>query len=133
MALYLKGDKEAAIVEYEKAAVLGDDPEILVLLGRAYGETGRMDKAREILKQLEKTAQDTYLRNYLFALLYIGLGEKDKAMESMESAAGNHENYDTNWMKLTPCSIRCAMIRASSGCKPGCFTKTLNEPARAFA
>ncbi len=102
MALYLKGDKQAAIVEYEKAAALGDDPEILVLLGRAYAETGRRDKALEILKNLEKTAQDTYLRNYLFALLYIGLGENDKAVASMESAAGNRENYDTNWMKVDP-------------------------------
>jgi TolB-like protein/tetratricopeptide (TPR) repeat protein len=102
MALYLKGDKQAAVVEYEKAAALGDDPEILVLLGRAYGETGRRDKAEEILKNLENTAHDTYLRNYLFAVLYIGLGEKDKAVDSMESAASNHENYDTNWMKVDP-------------------------------
>jgi TolB-like protein/Tfp pilus assembly protein PilF len=101
-ALYLKGDLPAAIAEYEKAAALDDDPQILSLLGRAYAETGRKDKALEILGRLKQIGQQHYVRDYLYALIYIGLGDKAAAIDYLEKASDGGETPDTTWLKVDP-------------------------------
>ena len=101
-ALYLKGDVNGAIAEYEKAKALDDDPVVLALLGRAHAEIGRKDLARECLKKLSEAAQHHYVRGYLFALVYIGLGEKETAIQNLELAYNNHDNSDTTWIKVDP-------------------------------
>ena len=101
-ALYLKGDVTGAIAEYEKAKALDDDPEILGLLGRAYAETGHPEKATEILSKLKETAQHQYVRRYIFALIYIGLGQKETAIQYLEDAFSDNETVDTTWIKVDP-------------------------------
>ncbi len=101
-ALYLKGDVKAAIAEYEKAAALDDDPQIQALLGRAYAETGKTEQARAILRKLEEMGRQHYVRTYLFAVLYTGLGEKGKAMDYLEKAYDNGESPDALWLKVDP-------------------------------
>ena len=101
-ALYLKGDVKAAIAEYEKAAVLDDDPQILALLGRAYAETGRKEQALDCLEKLKAAERKGYVRNYLFTIIYIGLGDKNTAMDYLEKARDNGESPDTTWLKVDP-------------------------------
>jgi tetratricopeptide (TPR) repeat protein len=101
-ALYLKGDLTGAIAEYEKAASLDSDPEIQALLARAYAETGKKDQALEILRKLNDTAQHQFVRGYLFALIYIGLGDKTTAIQYLERCYQEHENIDLNWIKVDP-------------------------------
>ena len=101
-ALYLKGDVNAAIAEYEKAAALDDDPEVLALLGRAYAETGKKEQALEILRKLKETGQHHYVRSYVYALIYIGLGEKATAIEYLEGAREGYETPDASWIKVDP-------------------------------
>jgi TolB-like protein/Tfp pilus assembly protein PilF len=101
-ALYLKGDLKAAIVEYEKAAALDDDPEILALLGRAYAESGKKDKALEALAKLQALGDQRYVRNYLFTIIYIGLGDKARALDYLDNAQGEAETPDTGWLKVDP-------------------------------
>jgi TolB-like protein/Flp pilus assembly protein TadD len=101
-SLYLKGDVTAAIAEYQKAAALDDDPQILALLGRAYAETGRKEEALEILRKLKETGQHQYVRSYLYALVYIGLGDKATAIEYLEKAGEVGEGPDTTWLKVDP-------------------------------
>jgi TolB-like protein/Tfp pilus assembly protein PilF len=101
-ALYLKGDSTGAIAEYEKAASLDSDPEIQALLARAYAETGKKDRALEILRRLNETAQHQFVRGYLFALIYIGLGDKTTAIQYLERCYQEHENIDLNWIKVDP-------------------------------
>jgi TolB-like protein/Tfp pilus assembly protein PilF len=101
-ALYLKGDLTGAIAEYEKAASLDGDPEIQALLARAYAETGKKDQALEILRKLNDTAQHQFVRGYLFALIYIGLGDKTTAIQYLERCYQEHENIDLNWIKVDP-------------------------------
>lgn len=101
-ALYLKGDLAAAIAEYEKAAALDDDPEILALLGRAYAEAGQKDKALELLERLKSTARDHYIRNYLFTIIYAGLGDKTTAIDYLEKARDGGETPDTTWLRVDP-------------------------------
>ncbi|HEU0274637.1 MAG TPA: tetratricopeptide repeat protein [Candidatus Udaeobacter sp.] len=101
-AFYFKGDRAAAIAEYEKARALDDDPVILGLLGRAYADAGENDKAIDMVRQLEARAQQQFVRGYLIAIIYIGLGEKDKAIDDLEREYINHDNIDTAWIRVDP-------------------------------
>jgi TolB-like protein/Tfp pilus assembly protein PilF len=101
-ALYLKGDSTGAIAEYEKAASLDNDPEIQALLARAYAETGKKEQALEILRKLSATAQHQFVRGYLFALIYIGLGDKATAIQYLERCYRERENIDLDWIKVDP-------------------------------
>jgi len=101
-AFYLKGDVKAAIAEYEKAAALDDDPEIIALLGRAYAETGYKEQALECLEKLKATERKGYVRNYLFTIIYVGLGDKSSAMDYLEKARDGGETPDTTWLKVDP-------------------------------
>ncbi|MEP6810584.1 MAG: tetratricopeptide repeat protein [Chthoniobacterales bacterium] len=101
-ALYLKGDLPAAIAEYEKAASLDDDPQIFALLGRAYAETGQREKALALLQRLLALSQKGFVRNYLFTIIYTGLGEKGKALDYLERASADGESPDTTWIKVDP-------------------------------
>jgi TolB-like protein/Tfp pilus assembly protein PilF len=101
-ALYLKGDLPAAIAEYEKAAAFDDDPEILALLGRAYAESGQKDKALEILEKLKAAEQQRFVRNYVYTIIYTGLGDKATAIDYLEKARDGGETPDTTWLKVDP-------------------------------
>jgi TolB-like protein/Tfp pilus assembly protein PilF len=101
-ALYLKGDLGAAIAEYEKAAALDDDPEILALLGRAYAESGQKDKALGILEKLKAAERQRFVRNYLYTIIYTGLGDKATAIDYLEKARDGGETPDTTWLKVDP-------------------------------
>ena len=101
-ALYLKGDKAAAIAEYQKARTLDDDPQIVALLGRAYADTGQKDQALELVRELEARARQQFVRGYLIALVYIGLGDKTKAIDYLEREYLNHDNIDTAWIRADP-------------------------------
>jgi TolB-like protein/Tfp pilus assembly protein PilF len=101
-ALYLKGDVTDAIAEYEKAAALDDDPEILALLGRAYAETGKREKALELLEQLKTVGRQHYIRHYVYTIIYTGLGDKATAIDYLEKARDGGETPDTTWLKVDP-------------------------------
>ncbi|MEY2548408.1 MAG: hypothetical protein QOD64_990 [Verrucomicrobiota bacterium] len=101
-ALYFKGDLGAAIAEYEKAAALDDDPEILALLGRAYAESGQKEKALKILEKLKAAEQQRFVRNYLYTIIYTGLGDKATAIDYLEKARDGGETPDTTWLKVDP-------------------------------
>jgi serine/threonine-protein kinase len=100
--LYLKGDLTGAIAEFEKAASLDDDPFVEGLLGRVYAETGQRDKAEAILQKLKKRGQHQYVRTYAYVFVYIGLGDKAKAIECLEKAYDLSETPDMGWIKIDP-------------------------------
>ena len=77
----LKGARNEAIAEYEKAQALSDDPRVLASIGHAYASTGEQKEAREILARLTEMARTRYVAPYSFAVIYLTLGEKDQALE----------------------------------------------------
>ena len=101
-ALYLKGNTAAAIAKYEEAQSLDDDPQIVGLLGRAYADAGQKDKAMELIGELEARTKQQFVRGYLIALIYIGLGDKTKAIDYLEREYLNHDNIDTAWIRADP-------------------------------
>jgi tetratricopeptide (TPR) repeat protein len=85
-ALQLKGQLSEAVAEYSKAVELNDDPSVLALLGQAYARTGQRDKAQKILVRLSEEAKSRYVQAYSFALMYLALGDKERAIDEMERA-----------------------------------------------
>jgi hypothetical protein len=71
----------------------------LTALGHARATAGKADRARDILQELHTTAEDGYVPALGFALLHLGLGEADAALDFLEQA------YDerSSWML----SLRC--------------------------
>jgi TolB-like protein/Tfp pilus assembly protein PilF len=101
-ALELKGRIDEAIAEYKKASALNDDPLPLALLGRLYGKLGRKDEAQKILARLNEIAKERYVSFYSFAVVEMGLGEKQEAIHLLERAYEDHNGYDIAFIKTDP-------------------------------
>jgi serine/threonine-protein kinase len=84
---YLKQRKfPEAIAEFDKAKQLGGPPWALSLLGYTYAVTGKKEEARQILVELNNLAKQQFVAPFVFANVYVGLGEKDQALAWLEKA-----------------------------------------------
>jgi Flp pilus assembly protein TadD len=90
-----KGDFEQAITELERARELSHDrPDVLSHLGNAYALAGKTAKAVSILSQLNAMARENSVSPYHLAVVFVGLGEQDKALTALEAAASQgHSSY----------------------------------------
>jgi DNA-binding winged helix-turn-helix (wHTH) protein/TolB-like protein/Tfp pilus assembly protein PilF len=61
-------------------------------LGCLYGIAGNKPEARKILNELDETALTKPVSPYYFAIVHIGLGEKEKAFEYLRKAVAEHDN-----------------------------------------
>ncbi|HVF49056.1 MAG TPA: protein kinase [Pyrinomonadaceae bacterium] len=81
------GQTLRAIAEFEEAIVNErDGPEAQAALGYAYAVAGRADKARELLDALKELRPGSYVSPYFVAIIHVGLGEKEAALEWLEQA-----------------------------------------------
>lgn len=55
-------------------------------LGQAYGQAGIVEKAREVLRQLEDPSRPTPVSPYHLAYVYTGLGDEERAVDNLERA-----------------------------------------------
>jgi tetratricopeptide (TPR) repeat protein len=97
-----KGQLNEAIAEYRKALELNDDPYVLGLLGQAYARTGQREEAQRILARLSEEAKSRYVHAYSFALMYLALGDKERAIDEMERAYRGRAGSDINSIKVDP-------------------------------
>jgi serine/threonine protein kinase/Tfp pilus assembly protein PilF len=90
-ALLKNGNADAGLASLERAVSLSPDTtQWIAQLGLAYGLTGRTDKAREILRQLETEAMHGYVSPYQLVFAYTGVGELDRALDLLERAVQEH-------------------------------------------
>lgn len=101
-ALQMKGQLVAAVAEYRAAVELNDDPLPLALLGQAYARAGQRDEANQILVRLTEEAKSRYVSQYSFALVLLGLGDKEGAIAALERAYGNGEAGDVGIIRVDP-------------------------------
>ena len=102
-ALELKGFNEEAIAEYRKAIALNDDPLPQALLGHLYAKLGRKDEALAILKQLRElreSSKERYVSPYNLALIHIGLGQKNEAIQLLEETYEERDGYNIVFIKV---------------------------------
>jgi TolB-like protein/DNA-binding winged helix-turn-helix (wHTH) protein/Tfp pilus assembly protein PilF len=93
-----KGMYADAITEYGRAGSLGD-------LGHAYATSGKKPEARKILRELDDQSKHRYVSPYDRALIYLGLGEDDRAIAWLEKAEEqsvplHHINVDPRFNSL---------------------------------
>jgi TolB-like protein/tetratricopeptide (TPR) repeat protein len=101
-ALEMKGARDAAIAEYQKARALNDDPSVLALLAHAYGLSGNKMEAEKILDQLKALSKARYVSAYSFALAYLGLGNKEEALRWLEQSYQDRAGADIGWIRVDP-------------------------------
>ena len=56
------------------------------MLAQGYAKIGQPDKARNLLSQLERLSSHRYVGHVSFALVYLALGENEKAIDDLEQA-----------------------------------------------
>ena len=78
---------QEAIVEFQKAFELsGDNPSMLGSLGHAYALSGNREKARQTLADLKELSNRRYVPPFDSAVIYAGLGDKERTFEWLEKA-----------------------------------------------
>ena len=96
----MKGQYAEAIAAYQKKISLdGETPSELCYLGYAYAKSGKRDEALAILNKL-KTTKD-HVSPAELAILYVGLGDKEAALESLERAYREHD-LQMQYLKVDP-------------------------------
>ena len=87
-----QGKFQDAIRMLEKGrAIAGDIPNILGALGQVHALNGQPERARELLCQLEQKEQGAWVPSTVFAIVHIGLGEHDRALDWLERGCRQHE------------------------------------------
>ncbi|MCI0605915.1 protein kinase [bacterium] len=88
------GQYEAAINEIKGLQLLDPaDPMFTPLLGLAYGLSGKKAEASKILENLQEKRKREYVRPYMLAELYVGLGERNRALEWLEKACEERDDW----------------------------------------
>jgi TolB-like protein/Tfp pilus assembly protein PilF/class 3 adenylate cyclase len=101
-ALQLKGQLPEAISEYRKATELDDDPFALALLGQAYARSGQSDEAKKILTRLNEQEKSRYVAAYGIAVVFLGMGDKNHAMDELERAYRENDGNDIYNIRVDP-------------------------------
>ena len=99
-ALEMKGAPESAIAEYQKARALNDDPFVLGVLAHIYAASGNKTEALKILDQLKELSKQRYVAAYTFALVYLGLGDKEQALHWLEQGYQDRAGADIGWIRV---------------------------------
>ncbi len=87
-----KGMYEEAIAHLRKGRELaGDIPNILGALGQAFGLSGQAGEARRILGELTQLSTSRHVPCTSLALVHLGLGEKERALEILEEGCRQRE------------------------------------------
>jgi tetratricopeptide (TPR) repeat protein len=95
-----KGQYAEAIAEYQKYISLnGETTSTLCYLGSAYARSGKRDEALAILNKLKTTKE--YVSPAELAVLYVGLGDKEAALDSLERAYRAHD-LQMQYLKVDP-------------------------------
>jgi eukaryotic-like serine/threonine-protein kinase len=82
LAYLQKSMYNEGVAEFEKALVISpSNAGSLSWLGYAYAVVGKRLDARKVLDQLSKLSKQSYVPAWNVAVVYVGLGENDKAFE----------------------------------------------------
>src|SRR5437667_9103840 len=87
-----KGDTAGAIAEFQQGKINITGAWYQGLLGYAYAISGDRAKAEQMLRELEAQAKRQYVNSSAFAAIYLGLGEKEKALDWLDVAYENQES-----------------------------------------
>jgi len=90
--LLWKGDTPGAIAEFQRTKIIVTGAWYQGLLGYAYAISGDRPKAEQMLRELEEMAKRQYVNTTAFASIYLGLGEKEKALDWLDKSYQDQES-----------------------------------------
>jgi eukaryotic-like serine/threonine-protein kinase len=83
-----EGKSKEAVEELQKAlAISGENTFAISGLAHAYGSSNQRAQAQRLLQQLKELSKKRYVAPSDFALIYVGLGEKDEAFKWLQKAS----------------------------------------------
>ena len=92
-----------AMAEFEKGvAIAADNPSALTGLGYGFAVTGRRADAEKVLARLNELSKREFVSPVWMAKIYSGLGEKEKAFESLERAYEDRSIVSVAYIKTNP-------------------------------
>jgi TolB-like protein/Flp pilus assembly protein TadD len=101
-ALELKGLIPEATAEYQKTMSMNEDPVPLGMLGRLYALHGQKDEALKILQKLLQSREQRYTAAYSLALIYVGLGDRNEALNWLEQGYREHDGFNIGPIRVDP-------------------------------
>jgi tetratricopeptide (TPR) repeat protein len=97
-----KGEYDVALDQYQKAqSDLGESPELAAHVARVDALSGKRDKAQKVVDQLKELSERGYELRYYIALIYVGLGDSDRAFGWLEQACDAREQ-DLGLLRIDP-------------------------------
>jgi len=88
-----KGNYALAIPELRKAVELSRGTPLMVsALAHAYARSGNRAEAERLLAQLQAKSMNQYVSPYYFAIVCVGLGRTEEALDWLEKAFGDRSN-----------------------------------------
>jgi tetratricopeptide (TPR) repeat protein len=100
--LDLSGQTTEAEAQYKKAIDLTSDPVALGWLGNLYARTGRKDEAQKIIGELIERRKQRYIDVCSIAVVYVGLGNHDEAVNWLEQDYRDRNGYELNLIRVDP-------------------------------
>ena len=91
-----------AIAEMEKSVAMTDDPAALGQLGQLYGMAGRKGDAQNILSRLRSARDQHYTAAYALALVALGLGDNNEALNWLEQSYRDHAGDSIGYIRVDP-------------------------------
>jgi tetratricopeptide (TPR) repeat protein len=70
-------------------------------IGHLYAVWGKREEAQQVLAELIKKSEQTYVSAYDVAVIYAGLGDRDQAFGWLDKAVEQH-SFWLSWLKLDP-------------------------------
>jgi tetratricopeptide (TPR) repeat protein len=95
VVLQLKGHLNDAIPEFQKSFELNGDPYSLGILGQAYARKGQTEEAQKVLARLKEETKTRNTPPYAMAIVYLALGEKERAIDELERG---YREGETNYL-----------------------------------
>jgi len=90
----MEGEYENSIRHLRKACDLSrESPWFMAHLGWAYGASGRLAEARAVLSELRERRSKQFVPSMHFAVVHVGLGETDEALDWLEKAYDEREMW----------------------------------------
>jgi serine/threonine protein kinase/tetratricopeptide (TPR) repeat protein len=96
------GRYEEALKAYEEGGPgIGDAPPTRAGVGHLYGVWGKREKALEVLAELDSKSKTSYVSPWTKAIIYAGLGDKEKVFEYLGQAYEERSDWLV-WLKRDP-------------------------------
>jgi TolB-like protein/Tfp pilus assembly protein PilF len=88
-----------AIPELQKADAMDSPAWVAALLGYAYGASGDRTRAMTAIEEQHKRSLQGYVEPWNLAIIYLGLGDRQRALDCLEKAYAAHAQWMA-WLKM---------------------------------